>query len=393
MTPVSPKLQLAVKAAIVGAYSVGERLRPPTLDQLHDVPSSGAELNADWLSEVLCRDVPGARVVAFTTPYGSSGTSERLSLRVEYNGVGTAAGLPTQLFTKTTKSFRQRMVLGGAGAITGESQFYTRLRDKAAIEAPKGYWGRVDAASWRSITIMEDIVATKGVRFLTPTTGFTYDQISDLVSELALLHAPLWGDPDILNLKTPADYLATTRVFLDIKRRCEVGMRRAKDVIPQRLLGQSDRLFEATVTSMDLSSYNMPRTLLHGDAHAGQTYVTSTGKMGLGDWQAILQGGWAFDFAYLVNSGCEPEDRRLWQEDLIRRYVQTLRDTGGPVIDFDVALLQYRQQSFWPYTAWAFTIGRAAYQPKMQPVDTCLAVIRRTAAAIDDLDAFDSLEL
>lgn len=143
---------------------------------------------------------------------------------------------------------------------------------------------------------------------------------------------------------------------------------------------------------MDLSSHYMPRTLLHGDAHAGQTYVTSSGKMGLGDWQAILQGGWAFDFAYLVNSGCEPEDRRLWQEDLLRRYVQTLQEAGGPTIGFDAAMLNYRQQSFWPYTAWAFTIGRAPYQPKMQPVDTCLAVVRRTGAAIDDLDAFGSLD-
>ncbi|OSC18857.1 hypothetical protein B8W68_25940 [Mycobacterium paraintracellulare] len=181
-------------------------------------------------------------------------------------------------------------------------------------------------------------------------------------------------------------------MFLDIKKRCHVGMERAKRVIPRRLLGQSDRLFEATVRSMDLSSHCMPRTLLHGDAHAGQTYVTSSGKMGLGDWQAVLQGGWAFDFAYLVNSGCEPEDRRLWQEDLLRRYVQTLQEAGGPTIGFDAAMLNYRQQSFWPYTAWAFTIGRAPYQPKMQPVDTCLAVVRRTAAAIDDLDAVGSLD-
>lgn len=388
----NPRLRLAAKAAIVGAHSATERWRPPSLVRLEDVPGSAADLNADWLTRVLCRDVPIAKVVAFSTPHGSSGTSERQALRVEYNGAGTAAGLPTELFTKTTKSFRQRMVLGGAGAIGGESHFYTRLRDKAAIEAPKGYWGRVDSASWRSITIMEDIVATKGVRFLTPTTGFTYDQIADLVSELALLHAPLWGDPDILGLKTPADYLATTRVFLDIEKRCEVGMRRARDVIPERLQGQNRQLFEATVRSMELSSHHMPRTLLHGDAHAGQTYVTAAGKMGLGDWQAILQGGWAFDFAYLVNSGCEPEDRRRWQEDLLRLYVDTLRQAGGPTLGFDSAMLGYRQQSFWPYTAWAFTIGRAAYQPKMQPVETCLAVLRRTATAIDDLDAFEALE-
>lgn len=388
----NPKLRLAKKAAVVGVHSLVEKFRPPPLSTSEHVPTSGADLNVDWLTAVLCHDTPGARVVSFSTAHASSGTSERLALRVQYDANGSAADLPTALFTKSTKHFRQRMTLGGAGAINGESQFYTRLRPKAEIEAPMGYWGRVDPVSWRSITIMEDVTATKGVRFLTPTTGFTYAQIADLVDELARLHAPLWGDPDILGLKTPADYLAKTRVFLDIKKRCHVGMERAKRVIPRRLLGQSDRLFEATVRSMDLSSHCMPRTLLHGDAHAGQTYVTSSGKMGLGDWQAVLQGGWAFDFAYLVNSGCEPEDRRLWQEDLLRRYVQTLQEAGGPTIGFDAAMLNYRQQSFWPYTAWAFTIGRAPYQPKMQPVDTCLAVVRRTAAAIDDLDAVGSLD-
>jgi aminoglycoside phosphotransferase (APT) family kinase protein len=384
----NPKLQLAGKAALVGTLGMLERFRPPKLRSRDDVPMSGADLTTDWLTDVLCHDVPGAKVLAYRTPGGSSGTSERLALRVDYNDVGIAAGLPTQLYTKTTKSFRQRMVLGGAGAIAGESHFYMRLRDKSTIEAPRGYWGKVDEASWRSITIMEDVVATKGARFLAPTTGFTHEQITDLVGGLARLHGPLWGDPDIAGLKTPGDYIGRTSAFLDIRKRCEVGMERAKKVIPQRLLGQADRLFDATVRSMDISTHEMPRTLLHGDAHAGQTYVTADGKMGLGDWQAILQGGWAFDFAYLVNSGCEPADRRAWQHDLLNTYVLTLREVGGPVIGLEDAMLAYRRQSFWPYTAWAFTIGRAAYQPEMQPVDTCLSVLKRTSTAIDDLDAF-----
>jgi hypothetical protein len=188
----NPKLQLAGKAAQVGALGLFEKLRPPVLRSRDDVPMSGADLTTEWLTEVLCRDIPGAQVVSFSTPGGSSGTSERLALRVEYNDAGIAAVLPTQLYTKTTKSFRQRMVLGGAGAIAGESHFYMRLRDKSTIEARPA---RVPAAV------------------------------------------------------------------------------------------------------------------------------------------------------------------------------------------------------IWPYTAWAFTIGRAAYQPEMQPVDTCLSVLRRTSAAIDDLDSFGAIGL
>jgi hypothetical protein len=104
----NPKLQLAGKAAQVGALGLFEKLRPPVLRSRDDVPMSGADLTTEWLTEVLCRDIPGAQVVSFSTPGGSSGTSERLALRVEYNDAGIAAVLPTQLYTKTTKSFRQR---------------------------------------------------------------------------------------------------------------------------------------------------------------------------------------------------------------------------------------------------------------------------------------------
>jgi len=262
------------------------------------------------MTSVLCRDTPGAAVVAVDFPGGSSGTSERVAIRVTYNEVGAAAGLPRFVFTKATKSFRQRLMLGSAQVLHGETRFYTGLRDKSTLEAPRGYWGKVDPVSWCSIVVMEDIAATKGAKFSGPTNAFTREQVTDLVGELARLHAPLWGDPAIADLNTPADYTANTSVFLDVRKRCEVGMRRARDVVPPALAGRHDRLFEATVRSMDIAAHHLPRTLLHGDCHAGQTYVTDTGKMGIGDWQAIQQGGWAFDLAYLVNSGCEPDDRR-----------------------------------------------------------------------------------
>ncbi|MCW3011886.1 MAG: uncharacterized protein JWO90_2290 [Solirubrobacterales bacterium] len=382
------KMQLLGRAAVVGAHAVAEKVRAPTVHTRSDVPVSGRDLTDEWLTDVLCRDVRGAKVLAHSNPGGSSGTSERVALRVQYNAEGQAAGLPTELFTKATTSFKQRMVLGGAGALEGETRFYTDLRGRTTLEAPEGYWGRVDPVSWRSIAVMEDIAATKGATFLEPTTGFTREQALDLAGQLARLHGAFWGDPAIGVLKTPADYLEMTSQFLDIRKRSAVGMERARSVMPAALMGQEDRLYEGTVRSMDIATNEMERTLLHGDAHAGQTYVTRDGRMGIADWHATQQGGWAFDFAYLMNSGCEPEDRRAWQQDLLEEYRTQLPQHGGPSISHDDALLAYRQQAFWAYTAWAFTIGRASYQPEMQPVPTCLAIIRRTAIAIEELDSF-----
>jgi hypothetical protein len=384
------KAKLATRAAVVGAHSVLEKVRRPVPATTADVPVSGRQVTAQWLTAVLCRDTPGAQVTSFARTGGSRGTSERVGLQVSYNDVGTAAGLPTAIFTKATAGFKQRMLLGGADVIGGETQFFMGLRQRVDIEAPQGYWAAVDPASWRSITVLEDIAATKGATFLTPTTGFTKGEIIDLVQNLGRLHGPLWADPAIASLKTPKQYAVNTDAMLGFRKRTAVGMERSREVMPPPLLGQADRLHDASNRSMELSSTGA-RTLLHGDCHAGQTYRTAAGAMGLCDWQGLLQGSWAFDVAYLINTGCEPDDRKAWQDDLLQAYLDALSGAGGPRLTFSEALLTYRQHAFWPYTAWAFTVGRAFYQPKMQPVATCLAMMRRPATAIHELDALEAV--
>ncbi|PQM45170.1 phosphotransferase [Mycobacterium talmoniae] len=386
-----PRAALGVQAMGVLGCALAEKVRPPTPRTAADVPISGSHVTPEWLTAVLCRGVPGAHVVSFSNPSGSSGSTERLALRVVYDDAGQRAGLPTELFTKAGTKVSQRLLTGGAGVLHGEEHFYMSLRDKTTMEAPRGYWAKADNRSWRSITIMEDIVATRGARFVGPTERLTEDQMHDLVRTLACMHGQLWEDPAITVLRTLRQYIDRASAMVAARDRAAVGMDRAAQEIPARLHGQADRIYEATVRSLNIGTNEMPQTLLHGDAHVGQTYVTAEGKMGYADWHHCLRGGWAFDFAYAVNSACEPEDRREWERGLMETYLNSLAEYGGAAPSFDDAWLSYRQQSFWPLTAWLFTIGRAWYQPEMQPVDRCKAIIRRTAAAVDDLDAFGAL--
>jgi aminoglycoside phosphotransferase (APT) family kinase protein len=386
-----PRIELAVQAVGVLGCAVVEKVRPPVPRTADDVPISGAEVTPEWLTAVLCRDTPGAHVVSFSNPGGSSGSTERLALRVVYDEFGRRAGLPTELFTKAGTKVSQRLLTGGAGVLHGEEHFYMALRDKTTMEAPLGYWAKADDFSWRSITIMEDIAATRGARFVGPTERLTEDQMHDLVRTLACMHGQLWEDPAINVLRTLRQYIDRTTAMVALRDRAAVGMERAAEEIPSRLHGQVDRVYEATVRSLSIGTDEMPQTLLHGDAHVGQTYVTNRGKMGYADWHHCLRGGWAYDFAYAVNSACEPEDRRKWERALMETYLKALAEYGGVAPSFDDGWLAYRQQSFWPLTAWLFTIGRAWYQPEMQPVDRCKAIIRRTAAAVDDLDSLGAV--
>ena len=388
-----PRVALGVQAMGVLGCALVEKVHSPTPRTVDDVPISGADVTPEWLTAVLCRGTPGARVLSFTNPGGSSGSTERLALRVVYNDAGNQAGLPTELFTKAGTKVSQRLLTGGAGVLYGEEHFYMALRDKTTMEAPRGYWAKADDLSWRSITIMEDIAATKGARFVGPTERLTHDQMHDLVRTLACMHGQLWEDPAINVLRTLRQYIERTTAMVALRDRAAVGMERAADEIPPGLTGQADRIYEATVRSLNVGTDEMPQTLLHGDAHVGQTYETADGKMGYADWHHCLRGGWAYDFAYAVNSACEPQDRRQWERGLMATYLEALTEYGGPALTFDDAWLAYRQQCFWPLTAWLFTIWRAWYQPEMQPVDRCKAIIRRTAAAVDDLDSFGAIGL
>jgi hypothetical protein len=389
--PTNPRLWLLGRAATLGAGAVRERLRPNPARTAADVPGTAADLTVEWLTAVLCRDTPGAEVVSFSTPGGSSGTSERVALRVAYNQAGRDAGLPEELFAKLTASVRQRLLLGAVDVIAGETHFFMTFRPKVEMEAPQGYWGASDDRTWKSIVIMDDIAHLKGATFPEPTIRVTRAQVEDLLRSMAAYHGAMWEDPDLAVLKTPTDHIDNVGLFADFEKRCAVGMERAKSVIAPRLYGQADRMWKGTIRSLALNTETHPRTLLHGDSHIGQTYITADGRMGLTDWQATMQGGWSYDFAYLVGSACEPEDRREWDRELLEFYLEHLVAAGGKPPAVDEAWTMYCQQLFYPYSAWAFTIGRAAYQPKMQPDDRCLAILKRLSAAIDENRSFDAL--
>lgn len=385
------KLWLLGRSITVGAHMAGEAITRPKARALHDVPVSGESVTPEWLTAVLCGETPGAQVLSFETSNGSRGTSTRLAIRVEYNDAGIEAGLPRELFAKTTTAFSQRILLGGGKMIDGETRFFKEFRPRVEMEAPIGYWGASDPASWRSIALMEDIAETRGAVFSEPTAPIARDQIEDLVRNLARLHGTFWENPAIEVLNTPAYMLQAYLAAIDMRKRCEVGLGRAQEVVPEALHGQADRLWAGVERAIAIATEDMPATLLHGDPHIGQTYLTREGRMGYVDWQVVMRGGWAHDFAYTVNSGCEPDDRRAWDRELLQAYLEELAHAGGTPPSFDDAWTLYRQQSMFAYAAWAFTIGRAAYQPRMQSDETCLTLLKRITTAIDDHDSLDAL--
>jgi hypothetical protein len=369
-----------------------EAIARPRATDGRDVPVSRKSVTREWLTAVLCRGRPGAAVEDFETADASSGTSTRWTVSLSYNDAGRDAGLPTELFAKTTLAYRQRMMLGLAGVIAGEPAFFAHFRPGVEMEAPQGYYGGVDERSWRSLSLIEDISLSKAATFCTPETPISLAQMEDLLANMAAWHGRYWSAPELARrgLNTPARFLRNVDRFISMQKRSKVGAERARSVMPAALVARQDDLYRALGRSLEIASQGA-LTLLHGDSHIGNTYITGSGRMGFTDWQVIQRGCWAYDFAYTVNSGLAVEDRRLWGRHLLAFYLEQLMAAGGDAPDLDAAWLLYRQHSLWPYFAWVYTIGRGALQPKMQPDEISIGIIERTASAIVDLDTLASV--
>lgn len=67
-----------------------------------EVPWHGEAVTAEWLTAVLARDAPGARVERILVLGGDNGSSARRILGLEWNQKGRAASLPERVFTKST---------------------------------------------------------------------------------------------------------------------------------------------------------------------------------------------------------------------------------------------------------------------------------------------------
>ena len=383
----------------VGGQVLFETLAPSKAVLASDVPCSHLEMTPAWLTAVLCKGIPGARVLDFEATGGSIGTSTRQGLRLALNAEARQANVPSRIFTKCSKHFSQRLMLGLTGMIEGEIGFYPHIRPQLEFAAPMGYHACMDDRSWRSMVLLEDVVATKSARFIATETHITRQQIENLLSGMAVWHGAFWDSPQLKNqlrwLRTPADFLTTIRP-LGFRTLAQLGINRARSVIPLSLLGQTDACWQALAVSF---RHNLrgAHTFLHGDPHIGQTYITDEGtadaSMGYADWQLVMQGGWAFDYAYLLVSALTVADRREWERELLGFYLDRLHAAGGPTLSFDEAWLRYRQNTVYPYFCWLMTIAgsRMPLLPNMQPERVSLDIIERTANAIVDLESLKAI--
>ncbi len=347
-------------------------------------PSSAADVTAGWLTKHLASTTPGAaqRISALD---GTTGTTDRRRLAVEWNDSGRAAGLPDHLFVKSTPlSTKNRTMVAALGMAVNEARFYTEAADELDGIAPRSWYARAGVGA-RFLIVLEDIVAAGG-RAYALADHCDIGHAQELIDVFATLHARFWESPRlgrdlswIRTWSTRPGY-GVLKTFYSRGRRGALRRERPEVTPAVRAVAAAlDRYADRYYREFEAG----PLTLLHGDSHLGNTFARADGRSGLLDWQVVWQGPGLREVSYWMTGGLEPDMRRAAERDLIGRYLEGLRAHGvKDVPGFDAAFDRYRLFAAEAWDAAAMTIN----WPGLQAQRNADAAFRRACAAVEDLD-------
>ncbi len=342
-------------------------------------PQSIEGLDAHWLTLALASRDPGVEVVKAWVVDLIPGTSTKVRVGLEYNAAGKAAGLPATMIVKG--GFEPHSA-GMAAIHAKESRFYGHILPQVDLRTPRCFYAAQDPTGRTALVIIEDLKA-RGVRFCEAQIPEGFDDIAKRLQAVARLHALGWKSPKL----APGGEWDWTKSRFEgwaITYRDRYLEPKVWDHYMALPRGAATSVqfhdVEWTRRAYDLCgsiAKTIPETLLHGDLHLGNLYVDVDGQPGFFDPTAT-RGPWPIDVSYHICCAADLANRRAWEQDLLKIYLEALRGAGVDAPDWDTAWLHYRQ--FISNGLFVFLINQTEFQT--ESVNTAYAA-RFSAAALD----------
>lgn len=343
----------------------------------------------DELTAALGPGVPGARVVGLGLER-DRGTTDRGRIAIEWNDVGTAAGLPTKAFVKGTPSLAASRILNSAfGLCATEVHFYNNAYEDVADITLRPYFARVGRGG-RFVILLEsrDPADTD---FYRPDSEAPLEHAEAIIDALAKMHARFYQSPRF------ATDLAWVTKYRD--RPGQKLAPRIVDLAARRFFKKYDvpapvqrltrhhlanrpafwKLFEA-----------LPPTLCHGDTHIGNTYRTADGHSGLFDWQEVHRCAGIREVPYFLSWAFTPDNRRAHEQALLARYLDGLGQHGVPPEDIPGAGEAWELYRLFTVDSWQ-SVWASLGLMKVEQEGLAEELIARQTAMLLDLDVADAL--
>lgn len=316
-----------------------------------------------------------------------SSNCENLVLTIEQAGEQT---LPRSLFVKVPmESLLTRWFFTVINAWQLESHFFRHVAQALPLRTPITYATRCQGT--RFYLVQENLREDPDVELFTNPdmmTGVPLELAYRCLDAFAQLHACHYGmstaqREQLLPLKyhlflSPGMGLAARMLNTLALPPC---MRKLPGAIPPDVA----QAYQRTMANWDtLLAYwfDGPLSLLHGDSHLGNFFVSGD-AMGMLDWQAAHWGKGIRDVQYFLIDSLPVTTLAAHEQELIAYYVERRAHHGEP-IDFAQTWQEYRSFTFHTLMTIVVSIGFGALNADQ---DRLMAeVLRRAVAAVQRVD-------
>ena len=345
------------------------------------LPLSFDQINAQWLTRMLNPAYPGIEVTKYDVVQEILGHTSKARIRVAFNDVGVAAGIPNDLCIKG--NFTGNPL--SSAVCANEARFYGLLRSQINMAAPQCYlavWDD-DEHGQQGIILLDDLI-TLGGEFSGSHHPINADEMALALTEMAEIHGRSWGSPLLDQQDWLQQSMAPETVWDDywgmmkeiFERHNSLPERLA--IFPQWMAEDTYRLRKAfKQMCAHETAYTGKRCIVHGDAHLGNSYRKPTGERIWFDWQIVRKGLPWRDLTYFMIGSMTIDDRRKNEKALLQHYLDHFIANGGEAFSFDHVWDEYRRKVIWGLVAW---------QSNINPNEQTMGPLERFCRAADDLD-------
>jgi aminoglycoside phosphotransferase (APT) family kinase protein len=325
---------------------------------------------------------PGAEVGQVTLLHAEEGTNRRARFALEYaRGSG-----PAQLFAKA-EAPAHREVHARNGNLFNESQLFAS-DVSLPLDHPRPYRVLIDRPGLDYCVVMEDLTL-RGADPRDALRPLSVEQVANGLRGLARLHSLYWGfsTASHADLGWVQTWAPTEGFSSGLRRRAPTGLERGGADLPSEVHARGAGAIVDDWARFVSTLAAGPVTLLHGDAHIGNTYVLPDDDVGFLDWQVVRRGNWSQDVGYFLIGALSEEDRRVSGVELLDGYLAHLEVPAGQRPDAGEAQTRYRASAAYGLAIWLSTLGTDGFQSR----EVSLALAQRYAAACLELRTEEAL--
>lgn len=339
------------------------------------------EASTRWIAEILGTGPVRSMGLA---PIGTGQMSLTYRVSVDY-GDREQAGPATVVMKLAADDETSRSTGIALGIYEAEVRFYQELAPRIGGPLATCYLARFDETEGWFTLVLEDVApAAQGDQI----AGCTVEQARLAVSELARLHAPVFGDPALeesewLNRPSPVNQALVTQLVDGFFDRYD-----------RRISGEHKAVCRRLVESLDgwMADRPSPLGLVHGDFRLDNLLFgepESARPLTAVDWQTVAWGDAMTDVSYFLGGGLSTDDRRAQERQLLGEYHSALAAQGVRDFSWDQCWEGYRRQSFGGVLM--AIVASMLVRRTERGDDMFMTTLARHAQHVLDLDALELL--